>query len=92
MSYPVITNPVTKERGIVRQTPDDDHPVLVADLYAAPGAAVAGEHVHPHSTESFVVVRGELRIKVNGREAAVEPGSKVVIPPNTPPRLVERGQ
>ena len=57
MSYAVIENPVTGERGIVRRTPDSDSAPLIADLYAQPGAAVAGEHVHPHSTEAFTVVR-----------------------------------
>jgi quercetin dioxygenase-like cupin family protein len=84
MSYPVISNPVTRERGIVRRTPSEEHPALIADLYAAPGAAVVGEHVHPHSTECFTVVRGELRMRLNGEEQAVEPGRRVVIPPNTP--------
>ncbi|MDZ5663673.1 cupin domain-containing protein [Nocardioides sp. S-58] len=84
MTYPVIQNPVTKERGIVRRTPSDEHPGLIADLYAAPGAAVVGEHTHPHSTESFTVVRGELRMTLDGEERAVEPGRRVVIPPGTP--------
>jgi len=84
MPYPVIENPVTKERGIVRRVPGDAGSVLIADLYAAPGAAVAGEHVHPHSTECFTVVRGELRMRLAGEERAVEPGTRVVIPPGTP--------
>lgn len=84
MHYPVIENPVTKERGIVRRTPGDAHTELIADLYAAPGAAVAGEHVHPRMTECFTVVRGELRMRLDGAERAVEPGTRVVIPPGTP--------
>jgi mannose-6-phosphate isomerase-like protein (cupin superfamily) len=84
MSYPVIENPVTRERGLVRRTPDETNPMLIADLYAAPGAAVAGEHVHPHSTECFTVVRGELRMRLDGVERVVEPGTRVVIPPGTP--------
>lgn len=84
MSYPVIENPVTRERGIVRQAPDETHPKLIADLYAAPGAAVAGEHIHPNGTECFTVVRGELRMRLDGAEHGVEPGTRVVVPPNTP--------
>jgi mannose-6-phosphate isomerase-like protein (cupin superfamily) len=84
MSYPVISNPVTKERGIVRHAPDDERPLLIADLYAAPGAAVAGEHVHPHSSEAFTVVRGELRVRVDGKERGIGPGTRVVVPPGTP--------
>lgn len=84
MSYPVIENPVTGERGFVRRTPRTDHDVLVADLYARPGAAVVGEHVHPHSTEAFTVVRGVLDVRLDRTTTRVGPGTRVVVPPNTP--------
>jgi mannose-6-phosphate isomerase-like protein (cupin superfamily) len=84
MSYPVIDNPVTGERGIVRRAPDSASSPLVADLYARPGAAVVGEHLHPHSTEAFTVVRGTLGVKVGGAERRAEAGTRVVIPPSTP--------
>lgn len=83
MSYPVIDNPVTGERGIVRRAPDSDSAMLVADLYARPGAAVVGEHVHPHSTESFTIVRGTLGLRLDGVESRAESGTRVVIPPGT---------
>jgi Cupin domain len=75
MSHTVIENPVTRERGIVRRTPNDAGSMLIADLYAAPRAAVAGEHVHPRSTECFTVVRGELHLRLDGAVQAVEPGT-----------------
>lgn len=84
MSYPVIENPVTGERGFVRVTPRTDDAPLVADLYARPGAAVVGEHVHPHATESFTVVRGVLDVRLDGVVRRVGPGTRVVVPPNTP--------
>lgn len=84
MSYPVITNPVTGERGIVRLSPESDTAPLVADLYAQPGAAVAGEHVHPHSTEAFTVVRGALTFRLDGVVRRAEPGTRLVIAPGTP--------
>lgn len=82
--YPVIENPVTGERGIVRVAPDTEDAPLVADLYARPGAAVVGEHVHPHSSEAFTVVRGTLGVRVDGVERRVQPGTRVVVPPGTP--------
>jgi mannose-6-phosphate isomerase-like protein (cupin superfamily) len=82
--YPVIDNPVTGERGIVRCAPNSDSAPLVADLYARPGAAVVGEHVHPHSTESFTVVRGTLGLRLDEVESRAEAGTRVVIPPGTP--------
>jgi mannose-6-phosphate isomerase-like protein (cupin superfamily) len=84
MVHPVIENPVTGERGIVRVAPHGDDAPLVADLYARPGAAVVGEHVHPRSRETFTVVRGALGVRVDGVEREVEPGTRVVIPPGTP--------
>ena len=84
MSYPVIENPVTGERGILRQAPSASEPGLVADLYARPGAAVVGEHVHPRSTEAFTVVRGTLGIRLGGSESVATAGTRIVVPPNTP--------
>jgi mannose-6-phosphate isomerase-like protein (cupin superfamily) len=84
MNYEVIENPVTGERGILRRAPDSPTAPLVADLYARPGAAVVGEHLHPASTETFTVVRGTLGIRVNGVEGRAEAGSRIVIPPETP--------
>jgi mannose-6-phosphate isomerase-like protein (cupin superfamily) len=84
VTNPVIENPVTGERGIVRRTPDSDSAPLVADLYAQPGAAVAGEHIHPHSTEAFTVVRGTLDFRLDGVLRRAEPGTRIVIPPGTP--------
>ncbi|WP_088288293.1 cupin domain-containing protein [Kineosporia sp. A_224] len=84
MRYPVIENPVTGERGIVRRAPGPAGPGLVADLYARPGAAVVGEHVHPASTEAFTVVRGTLGLRVDGTERLATAGTRVVVPPGTP--------
>lgn len=84
MSFPVIDNPVTGERGILRQAPHAGDARLVADLYARPGAAVVGEHVHPTSTEAFTVVRGSLGIRLDGTESLATAGTRVVVPPNTP--------
>ncbi len=84
MVHHVIENPVTGERGFVRRAPDNDDAPLVADLYARPGAAVVGEHVHPHSTEAFTVVRGTLGVRLDGVERRIEAGTRVVVPPATP--------
>ena len=84
MPHPVIENPVTGERAVVRRAPTSGDAPLVADLYARPGAAVVGEHVHPHSTEAFTVVRGTLGLRLGGVESRAEAGTRVVVPPGTP--------
>lgn len=86
MSYSVVENPVTGERGIVRVAPTGPGAPLVADLYARPGAAVVGEHTHPYSTETFTVMRGLLGVRLDGREshAARAPASRChPAPPTT---------
>ncbi len=84
MSYDVVENPVTGERGIVRVAPIGPGTPLVADLYARPGAAVVGEHTHPHATETFTVMRGTLGVRIDGQESLAGPGTRVAVPPATP--------
>jgi quercetin dioxygenase-like cupin family protein len=77
-------NPVTGERGVVRIAPRQSNGhLLVVDLYVRPGGAVAGEHVHPMTTETFTVVRGELGIRHDGRELRAGPGARLRIAPGT---------
>jgi len=78
----VIENPVTGEHAVVRvaPAPENGH-LLVADLHARPGAAVAGEHVHPAMSETFTVVEGHLGVRVDGRESVAGPGTRISVPP-----------
>jgi mannose-6-phosphate isomerase-like protein (cupin superfamily) len=84
VTHPVIENLVTGERAIVRRAPASNRSPLVADLYARPGAAVVGEHVHPASTETFTVVRGTLGVRLDGVESRAGAGTRIVVPPDTP--------
>jgi hypothetical protein len=75
-------NPVTGERGVVRIRPQQSNGhLLVVDLYVRPGGAVAGEHVHPVTTETFTVVRGELRVRHDGHELRAGPRTRLRVPP-----------
>lgn len=78
-------NPVTGERGVVRVTPTgaNGH-LLVVDLYLSPGGRVAGEHVHPVTTEAFTVVRGQLAVRHDGRDRRAGPGTRFQIAPAWP--------
>jgi len=84
MTFNVVTNPVTGEYGVFRQPADGRESTTVADLYARPGAAVVGEHVHPRSSETFTVVRGRLGLLLDGREDEARAGRRVSVPPGTP--------
>jgi len=75
-------NPVTGEHGVVRVAPGEANGhLLVVDLYLRPGAAVAGEHVHPAVTEAFTVVRGRPAVRHGGRGLQAGPGTRVEVPP-----------
>jgi quercetin dioxygenase-like cupin family protein len=74
-------NPVTGERLVVRVPPRQSNGhLLVVDLYLRPGGA-AGERVHPATTETFTVVRGELGLRHGGRELRMGPGTRLRVAP-----------
>lgn len=77
----VYENPVTGERAVIRVgTHETGGERLVVDMYARPGAAVAGEHLHPAIHERFTVVRGRVGFTINGQKAIAEPGRSVDVP------------
>jgi len=80
----VIENPVTGERVVVRVgTEDSGGALLVVDGYVKPGGAVTGEHVHPAIDEDFMVVRGRVGFRIDGRESIAEPGERLHVPAGT---------
>lgn len=77
-------NPVTGERAIVLEAPSQSpERRLVAELWLNPGAAVAGEHLHPAIDESFEVLEGELGYRLGGVEATAVAGDRIDIPAGT---------
>jgi quercetin dioxygenase-like cupin family protein len=77
-------NPVTGERGIVLEGPDENpERRLTVELYVSPGGAVVGEHLHPTITERFEVLQGILGVKLSGRKSEAGAGEAVDIPPGT---------
>jgi quercetin dioxygenase-like cupin family protein len=76
-----LYNPVTKERAIVLQSPwEDPDRTLVSELRLTPGAAVAGEHLHPAIDETFEVLEGQLEYRLNGEQGRAGPGDRLEIP------------
>ena len=77
----VIENPVTGERAVVRLGNEDTgEDRLVVDLYVKPSGAVAGEHVHPVTEESFTVLRGQVGFRIDGRESIAELNQPLHVP------------
>lgn len=78
----IYDNPVTGVRAIVRVGTDETNGErLVVDIQARPGAAGAGEHLHPSMEERFTVARGRVAFLLDGRCSIAGPGESVHIPP-----------
>ncbi len=78
----VAENPVTGERGIVLEPPQDNpERRMVAELRVTPGGAVAGEHLHPSVSERFEVLEGTLGVSLDGERSSLEPGAMVEVAP-----------
>lgn len=59
-------------------------------LTLGPGEYVS-EHYHPYSEEFLYVVRGELRLSVDGDALTLDAGASVMVPVGARHRLVNRG-
>lgn len=80
-----LRHPITGERIVWRKVArDTGGRALEADLFAAPGASPAAEHVHPHQEERFRVEHGTLRLRVDGIETVLKPGDVGVVPAGHP--------
>jgi mannose-6-phosphate isomerase-like protein (cupin superfamily) len=81
----VLEHPVTRERIVFRKTGRETGGELtLADLYLAPGAFVAAEHIHPRLEERFEVISGTLSGRVAGKEVAGGAEEQIVVPAGTP--------
>lgn len=77
----VYENRVTGEYAVIlRGTEDRGDGPGIAHLLGRPGAAVVGEHFHPHMTERFSVLSGRLSARIGGREQILEPGQSALVP------------
>lgn len=79
----VYYNPRCAETVVIRQPAAvTGGQRTIMDVYARPGGAVLGEHVHPFSEERFTLVRGRLRFSIGGRAVTLdEPGQSILIQP-----------
>ncbi len=79
----VLENPVTGERAVIRRVvldePGGERGEI--DLYVKPGGAVAGEHVHPPIEEDFTVLKGQVGMRLDGRESIAPLNQRVRVLP-----------
>ena len=75
-------NPVTGERAVVRVGAEvSGGELLVVELFARPGCAVAGELVHPAIDEWFTVLKGRVGFRLDGRQSIAPVGERLHVPP-----------
>jgi mannose-6-phosphate isomerase-like protein (cupin superfamily) len=80
----VLEHPGTGERIVWRQVAHDTNgELLVGDMFASPGGHPALPHVHPHQEERFEVLRGRIRMQVDGVETVLGPGERATVPAGT---------
>jgi mannose-6-phosphate isomerase-like protein (cupin superfamily) len=85
----VYYNPPCRQKIVVR-TPaaDTDGDRSILDLYVAPGGFAADYHVHPLSEERFTLVRGRLRVSIDGEDVILDRvGQNVAVQPGVTHRF-----
>jgi mannose-6-phosphate isomerase-like protein (cupin superfamily) len=87
-----LENPVTGEVLIFHRTSDDTGgEAVVVETIVRPGGFVAAAHVHPHQSEVFEVLEGELGLRLGHDELIASPGEIVTVDPGTPHRFWNAG-
>jgi len=82
----VYYNPPCRQKIVVRvPAAETNGERSILDLYVGPGGFAADYHIHPFSEERFTLVRGRLRVYIDGQNVildevgqtvAVQPGAK----------------
>jgi quercetin dioxygenase-like cupin family protein len=81
----VLEHPVTGERLVWRRVAHDtEGRLLEGDMFARPGGHPAAVHVHPHQEERFRVIRGSVRLQLDGETRLLGPGESAAVPPGRP--------
>jgi quercetin dioxygenase-like cupin family protein len=88
-----LENPVTGEVLTFHRTSRETggEAVLVETL-VRPGGFVAEAHVHPHQTERFEVLEGQLGLRMGRKELLAGPGDVATVEPGTPHRFWNAGE
>ncbi len=85
MAQKQITNPFAeKQRLTFRKTAAETQgQLLEMEASYAPEGAYPPEHYHPYQDEHFEVLKGELKVRLNGREYTFQAGQTIDIPRGT---------
>jgi quercetin dioxygenase-like cupin family protein len=87
-----LENPVTGEVLIFHRTSHETNgDWLLVETIVRPGGFVAAAHVHPHQTERFEILEGEIGLRTGNEESLLRPGEVATVDPGTPHRFWNAG-
>ena len=88
-----LENPVTGEVLIFHKTSrETGGEAVLVETIVRPDGFVAAAHVHPHQTERFEVLEGQLGLRVGDQELLAGPGEVVTVDPGSPHRFWNAGE
>ncbi len=76
----VLTNPIGGRMAIKLRDDDTDGAYSIHDNVIPPGSPGPRPHLHRNHEETFYILEGELRVRVDGRAITAPAGSFVVVP------------
>ena len=77
-----LVNPVSGETlTFVETAAETGGDYTVVECRVQPGGGVPMAHVHPHQSETFEVLEGELSLKAGRETVVAQPGDVVTVPP-----------
>lgn len=89
----ILHNPVTGETiRFVEAACDTNGEYTLIECAVEPDGFVAAAHVHPHQTETFEILYGELSMKRNGKTIVVSAGETVVVEPKSRHKFWNAGE
>jgi mannose-6-phosphate isomerase-like protein (cupin superfamily) len=87
-----LENPVTGEVLIFHRTSHDtDGEAVLVETIVHPNGFVAATHVHPHQTERFEILEGQLGLRLGNHQLLAGPGDTATVKPGTPHRFWNAG-
>jgi quercetin dioxygenase-like cupin family protein len=79
-----IENPITGERvRFLKTSAETDGELVLIETTVAPNGFVAAEHVHPHQSERFEILEGEVEFRLDGEPVLAKTGDVVTVEPGT---------
>jgi quercetin dioxygenase-like cupin family protein len=88
-----LENPVTGEVLLFHHTSRETNgEAVLVETIVRPGGFVAAAHVHPHQTERFEVLAGQIGLRVGNEESLLGPDEVATVEPGTPHRFWNAGE